>query len=116
MARVLLRKQKWTTCNTALFFPTKHPALVVKGRRAAGGHLSWLLWLKIFKIKPEAAAAKSVWLASSCPDLDHLRKNQNYTNTTAHKHLNLITPFQLLVARRGCSPSLGLTKCVIPVA
>lgn len=71
----------------ALFFPTKHPALVVKGRRAAGGHLSWLLWLKIFKIKPEAAAAKSVWLASSCPDLDHLRKIRT-TQTPQPKNIS----------------------------
>lgn len=44
-----------------LFFPTKHPVLVVEGEGAAGGHLNWILRRQISKIQSQADAVISVW-------------------------------------------------------
>lgn len=110
---MLLRKQKHTTWT--LFLPIKHPTAVVKGKGVAGGHTYQLAVMsEDCKIKPEADATISVWLALSSPDLNHLSRMK--TTHTTHKILDPITAFQLLVPSWVTLPLSCLTKCVIPVA
>ena len=101
-------KCSWENRNgqlvTHFVFPHQTPAAGCRGQRGSRGSSQLAVVAEDFQNKTRSSCSNVCVACFVKSRFGSLKKNQSYTNTTAHNHLKLITPFQLLVARLGSLP------------